>query len=572
MATITVDTLVDENDDGLNEGTGNSLREAIEFANAGDTIVFDPSIAGGTITLTNGELEVDKDITIDADETNPITIDAASSSRVFNIDDGNNLDQSEVTIDGLILTGGYAFGSSNLGDGGAIFTNEMLTLTNSAVTGNTASGDGGGIYINDYGSANISNTTIDGNEANYDGGGIFAFGTLNLSNSTISNNRSIAISGDGGGVAVFGTTNITQSTISGNTAGSDGGGVYVKDYDPSSFHYTSATISNSTITNNYARDGYGSGLATFGYEITTTVTSTIISGNVNSDVDELTANSHAIASGGNNLIGTGSATVRFNATGDQTGVVNPGLSPLADNGGQTQTHALLSGSAAIDAGSNSLGLTTDQRGTGFDRVVGDGIDIGAFEAGNPIPSPTPTPTCILGTSGNDSLEGDNQDNCINGFGGQDELLGRQGNDTLFGGGNNDTLLGNQDHDTLLGEDGLDSLIGGQGQDTLIGGNNTDVLKGGDDNDLLDGSQGRDTLIGEQGADGFLLRSAEGNDLITDFDDGIDSLLLDGLVYNDLTIEDSGSDTIIKVTGTSEIIATLQGIEPSAIDSSDFVVI
>jgi len=58
---------------------------------------------------------------------------------------------------------------------------------------------------------------------------------------------------------------------------------------------------------------------------------------------------------------------------------DPLLLPLANNGGPTRTHALGSGSPAVDAGNNSAGLTTDQRGSGFPRIVGPAPDIGAFE-------------------------------------------------------------------------------------------------------------------------------------------------------------------------------------------------
>ena len=66
-------------------------------------------------------------------------------------------------------------------------------------------------------------------------------------------------------------------------------------------------------------------------------------------------------------------------TGNQFGVSNPGLDVLANNGGPTQTLALLAGSPAIDTGSNPAALTTDQRGTGFPRTLGAGTDVGAFE-------------------------------------------------------------------------------------------------------------------------------------------------------------------------------------------------
>ena len=618
MANIQVTTLIDENDGSLNQGDGNSLREAINFAGTGDTITFADNIDGGTINLTNGELVIDKNLTIDGNETNRVTINAQGNSRVFNINDSNNFIRQQVGIDGVVITGGNASGSGpNQSDGGGIFTNEALTLSNSIVTGNTAIGsvaDGGGIYVNSIGSANITNTTISNNTATDDGGGVFGFGTTNITNSTINNNVASAATGDGGGVYIVGDTNITNSTISGNIANSEGGGVYVK-----AGSRPDATITNTTITNNQAPVGKGSGLAAFGSIQNTTVTSSIIAGNVNSDVDELTGGSNAIQSGGNNLIGTGNATTKFNVTTDITGVTNPGLAPLVDNGGPTQTHALQVGSIAIDAGSNSQGLTTDQRGAGFQRVIGNGIDIGAFEFGNPIPTPeptptptptpgptptpTPTPNPIFGTADNDTLDGNNQNNIIDGLGGADRIKGLDGNDTLLGntggdqlngGSGNDILDGGSENDTLGGDNGNDSLIGGTGNDqlngafdndTLDGGTGEDTLDGGSENDSLlggtgddslngnlgndtiDGGLGNDTLLGGTGtgsSDTFVLRSGDGSDTISDFDLATDTLSLkDGLTFNDLTVVASDANTtILRETATSQDLATLSNVNPA----------
>src|SRR6185295_2746605 len=77
------------------------------------------------------------------------------------------------------------------------------------------------------------------------------------------------------------------------------------------------------------------------------------------------------------------------ALGDNQFDVDPGLQALAANGGPTYTHAILSSSAAHDAGSNSTGLTTDQRGPGFARTFGAGTDVGAFEVqGSIVEVPT----------------------------------------------------------------------------------------------------------------------------------------------------------------------------------------
>jgi hypothetical protein len=109
----------------------------------------------------------------------------------------------------------------------------------------------------------------------------------------------------------------------------------------------------------------------------------------------------------NNTGGTVAASLGYNLLGNLIPSIGPGdhivndvkLGPLQDNGGPTQTHALLPGSPAIDQGASS-GSSTDQRG--FPRPLddlaianvmgGDGADIGAFELSRPPPPPTATPT------------------------------------------------------------------------------------------------------------------------------------------------------------------------------------
>src|SRR5262249_25071850 len=101
------------------------------------------------------------------------------------------------------------------------------------------------------------------------------------------------------------------------------------------------------------------------------------------------------------LIGVGTNSgltggVNDNIVGTPTAPVDPHLAALADNGGPTQTMALLGGSAAINAGSNVLvaGLTTDQRGAGFSRIAGGTVDIGAFEIQSHPPA-APTANSLL---------------------------------------------------------------------------------------------------------------------------------------------------------------------------------
>jgi hypothetical protein len=258
-----------------------------------------------------------------------------------------------VSISGMTITNGNGIGSGNSDGGGILNSGGTLTITDSTISGNT--GNRGGGVANNRGTLTITGSTISGNTAPDAGGGVYS--------STASD-------------FVSSKTTITNSTISGNTATTFvGGGIY---------NFGGLTdIRFSTITNNTARgDGDGSGVFSFGDSSTRTeVLSTIISANQGTDVDSHTTSS--FLSKGYNLIGDGNATGSFNQTGDQViGDDLPGLGPLANNGGPTQTHALLSGSPAIDAipqGTNGCGtdIATDQRGVS--RPQGSACDIGSFE-------------------------------------------------------------------------------------------------------------------------------------------------------------------------------------------------
>jgi hypothetical protein len=269
--------------------------------------------------------------------------------------------------------------------GGAIF-GLNLNITASTISDNSAGYSAGGIHGSDL---TVTSSTISGNSAEGRGGGIYSYyGNLVVVSSTISGNSADS----GGGIyQYYGELKVTNSTVSGNEAESAGGGIFN--------YYGMAEIEFSTITGNKAPAGMGSGLASDGDNSTRTeVHSSIIAGNVNSDVNFLPGSPNSFRSSGYNLIGSGNAIGRFNQTGDQTGVADPLLGPLTDNGGPTSTHAPLVGSLAIDGGSATAVAGSgdvpmfDQRGAPYARVYdGDGasgarIDIGALEL-QPIVAP-----------------------------------------------------------------------------------------------------------------------------------------------------------------------------------------
>ncbi len=349
LAVITVDTLADEND-GIAAGDI-SLRDAIADANPNDTIEFSVE---GTIALTHGELLVDQDLSIVGPGAHLLTIDARGASRVFNVDNGNGGTLINVAISGLTITGGVTGA-----DGGGILTRETLTVTACHITGNSAE-DGGGIG-NFAGTFTVTDTTISDNTAtgtNGGGAGIFNFSVNKAATSTISN-----------------------STISNNTTTTTGGGIY-------NFLGT-IIVEYSTITENDAPATKGSGIASLGDTnvVATQVRSSIIAGNLHSDVDIVVGFQPTFASLNYNLIGFGTATGTFTTLGDVRNVADPLLGPLTDNGGPTPTHLPLVGSPAIDTGNPAFAPPPnfDQRGDTYVRVFdGDGdttarIDKGAVE-------------------------------------------------------------------------------------------------------------------------------------------------------------------------------------------------
>ena len=284
--------------------------------------------------------------------------------------------QAVVTVSASTISGNVANG-----DGGGIQNDfaSLLTFENGTISGNFAT-SGGGIN-NWYADATIVRSTISGNSASLLGGGIRNYpGGLTVTSCTVSGNSAIR----GGGIWSKGTFEIANSTISGNLATLRGGGIE---------NYGGLTaVLHSTISNNTADPANGSGIASRGHINTqTTVFSTIVAGNLNTDVDVVPGFNNSFQSNGYNLIGSGNAAVEFVEAGDQTGVINAMLSPLAYHGEVTQTHALLPNSPAIDAGdpvaeAGAGGVPdSDQHGTGYAPVFNpfgmgiDRIDIGAFE-------------------------------------------------------------------------------------------------------------------------------------------------------------------------------------------------
>ena len=377
--TYTVTTAADEQ----NTNGSCSLREAIINANGDNQSGSADCAAGsgddvinigvtGTVNLGGALPILATNIDIEGPGAGRFTVrrNTGGDYRIFTVGSG-----SVVSISGITIANGSATGSSPNNRGGGISNGGDLTINDSTISSNSTDFIGGGIYNTFDSTTRITNSTISGNTAAASGGGIYSESDLTINDSTISGNSTDS---SGGGVysntTLSGkTTTITNSTISGNTATSFGGGVYNND--------GLTFIEHSTITDNTAPIGLGSGVSSAGDNVTRTeVLSTIISANTNTDVDSGTT-TNSFDSDRYNLIGDGNATGAFDQLGDQSGVSDPKLNVLGNYGGPTQTHSLKPPSPAINAIPCGTGFTTDQRGVL--RPQGGNCEIGSFEDKSP---------------------------------------------------------------------------------------------------------------------------------------------------------------------------------------------
>lgn len=363
LATFTVGTTADS-------GTG-SLRAMIDQANASfgaDVIQFSPSLAGETITLTGGEIQIIEDLTIRGVDSEGnalgILIYANDNSRHFNISDGGNADDT-VTISDLWLYGG-----STGGNGGSIYNEENLTLERMSFTLNSAtSASSNGGAISNVGDLTIRDSFFGSNTTQGNGGAIVNFG------------RS----------ATFGGSNLTivNTSIVGNSAQKAGGGLLQQGAGVSA----NLVIQNSTFAFNRADtnnddpgDERGGAFKIFSTG-TWSITSTILADNYRGlglttpDEINLGDNFATLTSASRNLIqhAGSSGGISDGSNGNIVGVDAMLSDSAVIAGGPTFSVPLMPGSPAINAGSNAENLFNDQRGFGFSRMSGGGVDIGAFE-------------------------------------------------------------------------------------------------------------------------------------------------------------------------------------------------
>ncbi len=402
---VIVTTAVDELDAISTNGTGVSLREALRDVDAGGVIRFNAAIFSGasanTISLTLGELTMNKSYTIDAsDLTAPVSIQANNASRHFSVYPGK-----VVGLKKLKLTGGNGTSPAVAGQGGAIYNAGSLTLVDCSITGNTAltfgSGANGGGAIFCYPSVTagtgtsltLQRCTVQGNTCQANGGGIFNWANSGLSatvvieDSTITGNQTIRVSvATGGGIMNYSGNGLAslmvrRSTIEGNISPAGAG---IMDYANHAGAVCNVELVHTTISGNYALSG-GSANGIYAYRVNgvsdIAMTNTILAGNLANSWDDYYSVGAVAVSHGGNILGINSDVVALPTDhfGNETAPMPAGLAALGNYGGSTQTMALLPGSIARQGGV-SLGIVPafDQRGYPVQGIP----DSGAYESGN----------------------------------------------------------------------------------------------------------------------------------------------------------------------------------------------
>jgi hypothetical protein len=429
--------------------TPESLRALIAGAVNGDVLLLPACTipvagASGDDANLGGDFDIVTSITLQGVGPDATILDGGGLDRVLDIRPGATVVVADLTVRN---------GSAPAGqDGGGIRNEGTLTLLNVLVTRNSAGDEGGGVA--NTGALTVLQSRLTDNSAADDGGGIVSFppagvllveastivgnrstdlggglsiegGTATVRDSTVADNTSI---GNGGGIDAFSSSTLVveRSTLSGNAA-SSGGALRIADS-------AVGTLRNSTVVYNRSR-GDGGGVSVGGTATLTIVNSTIAR---NTDAGNSATGAGGAAKEGGNTLNVRNSVIAENTVGPATpnadvdvadlnenssnfiGTVdgNPRLGPLQDNGGPTFTMAPSPGSPLIDTGNNALAiaasLTTDQRGTGFARIVdGDGagpatVDRGAVEAAAPAGpanvtilflshlAPAPADTVVLG--------------------------------------------------------------------------------------------------------------------------------------------------------------------------------
>lgn len=401
----------------LDAGVG-SLREAVSAANAlpgTDQVVFAPEL--GEIVLTGGQIDI-ADSLILTGPPHGQRLSGGLNSRILAL----RSQGATLTIENLVLSNGRPFDPNrndvtscapSMGQGGAVCAEGNIEISGCTFFENHAFERPGGGAIYAFGSVHMRDSLVEDNAADGfnggPGGGITTFGTIVLENTIVSGNLA---NGEGGGILSFGGVRVMHSEVSNNVGEFGSGGISAREF----VEVRSSTISGnsggsggisilggnvdleySTIVRNTGSFGAGGVDATRAFDdpdrYTIRITSTILSENSGGRGNFFRGSGYELPTMRYSLFGDDAAEVGgsgstnlFLAAANIDDLADNGCAVVAGAGARRRcaaTHAMPFSSLVRDGSAQSGALSApafDQRGAGFDRVVGPRLDIGAFES------------------------------------------------------------------------------------------------------------------------------------------------------------------------------------------------
>ncbi len=508
----------------------------------------------------------------------PVDGDGGTGSTVYG---GSGDDTFYACSDRDILVGGSGadvfagqFNVTNLnGDtiyglevGDAIFAKSTdLSSLNGSIVGSTISlGGSNAVNIaNASGSLQIS-VSFDGTHSTL---------TFSLAPPSSATSLSVRDQSAGDGTVTNQTlTNNTGATASGLLIGGTGSGNTITVTLPAGLSVTNAgtatAVSGSTAGTTLTSQLRGSGASTANQTFLDTHGQGYVNGLGGTPLDIRTLT----FSGSDGTQQTVQVTGTANGGGEALIIDSSGLMPGSTLQLDHIDFAAVLGNATVIGGAGTNYVVGDDAaqfvslGTGNDTIAGGGgSDTLNSGYGEDLIYGNQGADSMLGGGGRDTLFGGQDGDVLLGGNDNDLLYGNKGADTISGGGNDDVLFGGQDNDILYGNAGNDSLFGNLGADTLCGGQGNDTLAGGDGADRIEGNRGDDVLSGGAGADTFVFSFGDGNETVTDFAAGTDTLALqNGLGVSGgaesggntlVTFSDGGTVTVIGVSKTDLAAAT-----------------
>ncbi|MCA9773345.1 MAG: hypothetical protein KC466_13105, partial [Myxococcales bacterium] len=348
------------------------------------------SIPRTTTDATTGDLDITRTVDVVGAGRESTIVDGGALDSVFHVQGSNELPGIRVRFKHMTIRNGRSAnygGAINIDigyarvhvldcalvnnvalvDGGGISTyGYTLTVIGSLIEGNSAGRGGGIAHFYNYAQAGmIRRSVIRNNTAVSNGAGLLNFGNMRIEDSLIDGNTATGGGSGGGGLSTANlVTTVLNTTFTGNSAASGGAFQTVG---------SSASFTNVTVTANLDDNG-GDGFY-FSVAAPATITNSVFADNVCATAGPGVP--LPVTSGGGNV--EASNTCGFGGgPGDRVNVPDAGVDALADNGGDSQTHALLAGSPAVGAAVQAKCPFVDQRG--FIRDDGD-CDSGAFERG-----------------------------------------------------------------------------------------------------------------------------------------------------------------------------------------------